>query len=221
MRGISREIAQINNYTQEEQDLAELIGLLHDIGRFEQVRLYNTFNDGKSVNHAELGVQILFEEGLIREFIEDSKYDELIKKSILNHNKPRIPRGISDIELKFSKIIRDADKVDIFYVLITDKLENCYGKADFSDELISDEILYEFKELRKIDYKKRESHADIWVSHIAYVFDFNYDFCLKKIKDGHYIEKLLEKVNFTNKETIMKANEIVKIANEYIDNIIK
>lgn len=166
-------------------------------------------------------MKILFEDGLIRKFIEDCKYDEIIKKSILNHNISRIPEGISEKEVKFSKIIRDADKVDIFYVLTTDTLENCYGKEDFSNELISDEILYEFKELRKIDYKKRKTYADIWVSHMAYVFDFNYNFCLRKIKDAQYIEKLLKKVNFINKETITKANEIVKIANDYIDNTLK
>ena len=35
-------------------DAAWLCGMLHDIGRFEQIRQYNTFIDGKSVNHAKL-----------------------------------------------------------------------------------------------------------------------------------------------------------------------
>ena len=68
-------IAENLNLSKEDIDLAWLIGLLHDIGRFEQVRLYHTFNDGKSVNHAEIGAKILFEDGLIREFIEDEQYD--------------------------------------------------------------------------------------------------------------------------------------------------
>ncbi len=42
-------------------DLAWLLGLLHDIGRFEQVRRYDTFNDAATVNHAALGVEVLFE----------------------------------------------------------------------------------------------------------------------------------------------------------------
>ena len=58
--------AQRLGLNQEQVNLATAIGLLHDIGRFEQVRLYHTFNDGKSVNHAEIGVKILFEDGLIR-----------------------------------------------------------------------------------------------------------------------------------------------------------
>ena len=68
------------NLRLEEEDirLAELIGILHDIGRFEQIRKYNTFMDKDSVNHAEYGVKVLFEDGLIRKFIIEDKYDNII-----------------------------------------------------------------------------------------------------------------------------------------------
>ena len=191
--------------------------MLHDIGRFEQVKRYNTFVDKYSVNHGELGCQILFEDGLIRKFVEDDQYDEVIKKSILNHNKSVLPEGLTKMEEKFSKVIRDADKTDIFYVLITSKTESCYEKADVSKDLISDEIYREFMEDRVINYKNRKSSADIWVSHCAYIFDFNYNFCLQKVKNEKYLERLLEKMNFTNEDTIKKANEIVRVANEYMD----
>ena len=58
------------NLTEEDIELAKLIGLLHDIGRFEQIRIYDTFSDKDSIDHANLGVKILFEDGLIRNFIE-------------------------------------------------------------------------------------------------------------------------------------------------------
>ena len=110
----ANDIAENLKLTREDIDLAWLIGLLHDIGRFEQVRLYHTFNDGKSVNHAEIGTKILFKNGLIREFIEDKQYDEIIKIAILNHNRPAIETGLTERQLLHSKIIRDADKVDIY-----------------------------------------------------------------------------------------------------------
>ncbi len=214
---ICREIAIKDGFNEEEQNLAELIGLLHDIGRFEQVRLYNTFVDAKSVNHAEMGVKVLFDEGLINRFIEDRKYDEIIKTAILNHNKGKICEDVSGNALDFCKIIRDADKTDIFYVLNTEKIGDIYEKEDISEDLISDEIFREFKEDRIIDYKQRKSSADIMVSHIAYVFDFNYYYCLKKIKDCKYIEKLVKRANYKNPDTIRKMNEIVEIANRFID----
>ena len=214
---ICREIAIKAGFDEEEQNLAELIGLLHDIGRFEQVRLYDTFVDVKSVNHAEIGVKVLFNEGLINKFVEDRKYDDIIKTAILNHNKGLICNDVSGKTLDYCKIIRDADKTDIFYVLNTEKIGDIYEKDDISEDLISDEIFREFKEDRLIDYKQRKSSADIMVSHLAYVFDFNNYYCLKKIKDCGYIEKLVQRGNYKNPDTIKKMNEIIKIANSFID----
>ena len=112
---IAKNIAESLKLSKEDIELAELIGLLHDIGRFEQVKRYNTFVDAKSINHAKLGVDILFKEGLIRKFIEDEKYDKIIEVAIVNHDKYKMPEGLDKEELLFSKIIRDADKLDILY----------------------------------------------------------------------------------------------------------
>ena len=76
---ISKDIAESLNLSKEDIKLAELIGLLHDIGRFEQAKRYNTFVDKDSINHGEYGVKILFEDGLIREFITTDKYDRILK----------------------------------------------------------------------------------------------------------------------------------------------
>ncbi len=48
--------------TVPDRDLAWLIGILHDIGSFEQERIYHTLNDAKSTNHARLGADLLFKE---------------------------------------------------------------------------------------------------------------------------------------------------------------
>lgn len=215
---ISKQIAIKNNFNEEEQKLAELIGLLHDIGRFEQIRIYNTFVDCKSENHAEIGIRILFENGLIRKFVEDNKYDEIIKISILNHNKGRIDNDLDENVLKFCKVIRDADKVDIFRVLTTEELKDAYEKEDLSNELVTEEIFNEFVNNKYIIYKNRITCADIMISHIAYVFDFNFDYCLEKIKSEKYIEKLIERANYKNQDTVNKMNDILRIANEYMDN---
>ena len=62
----SLNIAKSINLDLENTYLAVLIAMLHDIGRFEQARIYQSFNDSKTVDHADLGVKILFEDGLIR-----------------------------------------------------------------------------------------------------------------------------------------------------------
>lgn len=217
----SRKIAEDLRLEAEDINLAELIGLLHDIGRFEQIRIYNTFYDRDSINHGEYGVKILFKDNLIRKFIQDDSYDEIIKKAILNHNKPRIDEGLTDRELLHAKIIRDADKLDIYYTLLTEKLENSYGCKDFSKEKITDEIYREFKENHMIDYKNLKTNADMLVAHIAYIFDFYYNYSLNIVKENNYIEKIEQKVNLQDEQAIKYLEKINIIANEYIEECLK
>ena len=215
---LSKKIATSLNLSEEDIKLAELIGLLHDIGRFEQVRKYNTFIDKISINHGEYGVKILFEDNLIEKFNVDEKYYKIIKTAILNHNRSKIEENLTVQELLHSKIIRDADKLDCFYVLLTDDIKNTYGCSaeDMQNETFSNEIIREFKEDHMIDYKKRATYGDIWISHMAYVFDFYYKSSYIVIKEKDYLNKLTQKMNFKNPQTIQMAQEILQIANDYI-----
>ena len=215
---LSERIAISLGLDKADTDLAWLIGMLHDIGRFEQVRKYNTFIDKISINHGEYGARILFEDNLIEKFNVDEKYYKIIKTAILNHNRSKIEDNLTEQELLHSKIIRDADKLDCFYVLLTDDIKNTYGCSaeEMKNETFSDEIINEFKVNHEIDYQKRNTYGDIWISHMAYVFDFYYKSSYIVIKEKDYINKLLKKVDFKNKETLKSAQEILQIANDYI-----
>ena len=82
------EIARKMECSGEDVELAELIGLLHDIGRFEQIRRFHSFEPG-TMDHAVFGAELLFgEEKLIRRFVEDDKFDELIDAAIRKHRNP-------------------------------------------------------------------------------------------------------------------------------------
>lgn len=215
---ISRNLAENLKLEKEDIELAELIGILHDIGRFEQVRIYNTFSDKDSVNHGELGAKILFEDGEIRRFIEDDKYDNIIKTAILNHNRNReTMQWSNEKEELHSKIIRDADKIDILYILTFEEKEVAWGKTDMSDEKITDEIYREFMNKESIDYKKCETTADKLVSNFAYLYDLNYKYSLQIIKEKGYIDKIYERFKFNDNETKIKYNNIYKKVNEYLE----
>ncbi len=216
--GIAKEIAKNLNLKEEDVQLAELIGLLHDIGRFEQVRRYDTFIDQKSVNHGELGVEILFQQGLIREFIEDTQYDEIIKKSILNHNRNQNAiQTDNERERLQSKIIRDADKVDIIYMLSFENKETAWGSSNIDKENITEEIYREFKEEKAICYDQRKTAVDNLVSHFAYVFDFNYDNALQMVKEKEYFKKIYERFDFEDKQTQEKIDEIYTIVEKFLE----
>ena len=214
---ISKKLAENLKLSQEDIELAELIGLLHDIGRFEQVKRYNTFVDKDSINHGEYGVKILFEDGLIREFIKNDKYDRIIKLAILNHNKADIEKGLTKRENLHARIIRDADKTDIFSVLTTGDKEAIWEKADLSNDIITDEIYREFIEDKSINYKNRKTSADILVSHFAYVYNFNFKETLEVIRQNNYIDKLYKRFIFNDKETMKKFNNIYETAKKYLE----
>lgn len=213
---IAKKIAQSLNLSQEDVELAELIGLLHDIGRFEQIKVYNTFSDAKSVNHGEYGVKILFEENKIRDYIDTDIYDGIIRKAILNHNKSIIEEGLNDRELLHAKIIRDADKTDIFYILTFEELETAYETKNMSILKISDEIFREFVEDKHINYKNIQNPSDLLIAHFAYVYDIYFDYTLKYINENQYIEKLHSRFDFEDKKTNDRYNQVYEIAQDYI-----
>lgn len=95
----SEYISQKLSLDDEDIELAKLIALLYDIGRFEQIKKFDCFIDNKTTDHAILGNEILFRNNLIRNFIKDNQYDDIISKSILNHNKLNIENTLNDKEL--------------------------------------------------------------------------------------------------------------------------
>ena len=80
------EICRRMNLPEEDCRLAELIALLHDIGRFEQLKRYDSF-ERDTMDHAAYGVQILFgEQQMIRRFVEEDIWDDIIREAIARHS---------------------------------------------------------------------------------------------------------------------------------------
>ena len=154
---LAKNMAEELKLSEEDIALAELIGLLHDIGRFEQIRIYHTFIDKKSINHGELGAKVLFEEGLIRKFIETDEFDEIIRLSIINHNRDDIEEDLTERQLLHAKLIRDADRTDIFYILITGEEKTIWETDNMNNEIVTNEIYREFIEDKHIKFKNMET----------------------------------------------------------------
>ena len=109
-------IAESLSLGSEDTDIAWMSGLLHDIGRFEQVRLYHTFRDSESVDHAQFSADLLFREGMIRKYMKIETYDSLLETAIRCHNVYRLPESLTERDKMFCQILRDADKIDILRV---------------------------------------------------------------------------------------------------------
>lgn len=185
------EICRSLNMDTVERDLASFIALVHDIARFKQWTEYKTFDDDKSFDHGNEGEKILFDEGLIKKFnVSKDDYD-VIRAAVRNHNKFMIEDGLNERELLHSKIVRDADKIDILYAFSTNRLL----EIEEDDEAgISDEIREDFMNHKSSLRTKVKNKNDRLLTLIALVYDLNYDYSFQRIKDEKYIEKFYEHV---------------------------
>lgn len=203
----------------EDMELARVIALLHDIGRFEQVKAHKQFND-EVMDHADYSIHLLFRQRKISEFVQGRKYDRIIRYAIMNHNKYAIDPKIQDKALLHAKIIRDADKLDNFRVRLAERIENLIYEIP-TDELgsyeITDAIYEEIKAHQCILSAKRKTPMDMWVSYLAQIFDVNFKETFELIKEKEYIHKTADRIPYTNPQTAERMEHIIKIADEYIE----
>lgn len=207
---LSLKYARLLGFNKEDINLAYIIGLLHDIGRFEQAKRYDSFVDLETIDHADLGCEILFEENIIEKFDIAEKYYEIIKKAIRNHNKYEIESGLNEKELLHAKLIRDTDKLDILYNMAYLK----QIKVISTDEDISQFVLEDVKNKRSVNNKHIKNNNDKIVRTFTFAFNIYNDICLKEIKK--YFEVIYE--NLEHKE---KIKEVYDMVISYIEERVK
>lgn len=214
---ISERIAVGQGLSENDVDLAWLIGMLHDIGRFEQLKQYGTFVDAKSIDHAHFGVELLFQDGLIREYIdlpEDVDLDQfhdlsVIKCAIWNHSAYRIEEGVDERTLLFCKIIRDADKVDIFRVAYDTPLEVLYpfSRQEIKQSVISPAVMQAYREGHAVLRSLKKTPVDFMAGHIALAFELEFPTSRQVTREQGYLQKLLS-FQSNNPETRTQFEEM-------------
>ena len=204
---LSNMIARSLKLSSEDIKLATAIGLLHDIGRFEQIELFNSYSD-KNIDHADLGAKILFEDNLIEKFKIDKKYYDVINFSIRNHNKLSIESNLDSSIITQAKLIRDADKLDILEAFVIYK---DYKLKESKDE-ISEDVKKDFYNRVSVNGKNLKNLNDHIILFLAFVFDINFRPSLEYIKNKKLIEKLYNSVE--NKDIF---EPYFKYVFEYLD----
>ncbi len=209
--------------SKEDCDLAKLIAILHDIGRFEELRKLSKF-DSVGSDHASLGVKLLFEDGLIRTFIEDKQYDEVIKEAIGNHSRMAIREGLSDRALLHARLLRDADKIDNYRVFRDDTIESrlpgiVKDLEEFERSSLSDVVYEAVREHRCVDIHDRVHPLDYLVCVLAFTFDINFKESFYIIKVNHYIDDIINRFSYKDEQSRIKMEEIRCILNDYIDDM--
>ena len=170
-------IARSLGLSDEEIEFNWLSGMLHDIGRFEQFRRYNTYIDAQSIDHAAFGADLLFgKERLIDRFTDDRSIDDTLETVIRQHNRFRISEDVTGRTLTFCNILRDADKVDIFRVIIDTPMEELLG-APMSELVtagVTPSVLKQILTHQAVLRSEIQTTADRHISHIALAFELVY-----------------------------------------------
>lgn len=195
---LSRMIAESLNMSKRDIYLAEILGLYHDISRFEQLKKYHTYNDKKSFDHGDVGADN-FKDNFASKLDLTKEEIDLIYKAIKYHNKLDIG-DVNEREEIFCKLIRDADKLDIMYIYIN--IKGFLNPADDSE--ISELCLNDFFNKKLTSWKNVKTNNERLLVALAFIWDINFDFSFKLIKENKYYEKLEKIINSD------KFNEIFK-----------
>lgn len=193
-------VARAAGLSPADVDLAWLLGLLHDIGRFEQVRRYDTFNDAASASHAALGVEVLFGKGgdgqpLLRRFLPDASTDELLRTAIATHSAYRLPDGLDPRTRALCEVLRDADKVDILRVNCVCPIQDIYGvtEREMTESPVSPACVDIFYEHRCLPRGVRVYPADIMLGHICFVWELCFPESLRVVREQGHLAHMLSR----------------------------
>ena len=208
---VTDEICKLKNLNDEDTALAKAIAYFHDMGRFIQVQRINSFDDS-ILDHAVLGVELLFDDNYIEKFNIEEKYYNIIKKAVINHNALTIEEGLTEREEFFSKLIRDADKIDILRVNIK------YRQPEFLEKP-SVRVLEDFN--NNVMIKKGDCHnrTDKILLLLAFIYDINFKESFTVLKELNYYHKFIDsmKVSEETKEIFNETKE--KVLNYYNEQL--
>ena len=213
---LCEEIARELKLSQEEIELVKLCGLLHDIGIFEQINRYDSYDDLVTLDHGDVGEMILKKDKLINRFSKDNH--NTILRAVKYHNKYRVPNTLSEKNKLFVNITRDADKIDILNLIVKGEIS-----IKTNNTKMSNKIYKGFFNKKMLKNKDITTPADEIASKLAFIYDLNFKESYKIVKNKDYVNKIIEiQMNETNNiDLINQLKEIKKVMNNYIEEMIQ
>jgi hypothetical protein len=186
------DVAKSLKLPEDDVRLAEACALLHDLGRFEQYFRYRTFRDHKSEDHGLLGVRIIREQKILDD--TDPASRELIIKAVTYHNRAAVPADETERVLIFSRLVRDADKLDIGRIYAdyySDK--NRVRQPTLELELpdtgqITEEIYQDILAGKRINHATIKTLTDLRLIQMSLVYDINFPRSLELVRQRGYLE---------------------------------
>ena len=200
---VMEKICKKLDLSEEQTSLAKAIAYFHDLGRFEQLRRTSTYRDDL-LDHAEYGADLLIKEEYIKKFSIDEKYYQIIEKAVRHHNKLEINEELNSEEELYVKLIRDADKIDIYRVMVKFFENNFFV-------LPSEKVLNEFYNHKSINKKDIKNKSDSLICQMAFTFDLNYEESKELLKETRYYQDYINSINVSDEQEVKEIFEKVKL----------
>ncbi len=175
--------------------LAETIALFHDIGRFEQFKTYGTFNDRMSENHATLGLKVLKATNILSRLTKTEQ--TIVYNAIEYHNVRKVPDNADESSELHSKLIRDADKLDIWYVVTNYYTERHRHRNPALELELPDTPEYslcfidDLRNNRVSNSHYLKTFNDMKLLQLGWIFDINFTPTFFYIQERRIIEKII------------------------------
>ena len=213
------EICHRMHLTEEDTELARIIALLHDIGRFEQLKRYDSFEPG-TMDHAAYGVKVLFDEGMIRRFLPDDKWDSIIYTAIAHHSDYELPEISDPQTLLHAKLIRDEDKLDNCRVKLVDSTSTFINvsEEELGTQNITQKVYETVFKNKCILSADRVTQMDYWVSYIVYFFDINFKESFDIIAENNYLNRIIDRIPYSNPVTKEQMENIRVYMQNFINS---
>ncbi len=178
--------------------VAGAIGLFHDIGRFDQYRRYRTFSDHRSIDHGHLAAEIFH--GSNAPDVLPPNARPWIETAIYHHNKFALPDAMTGNALLFTRLIRDADKVDIMGIVARDLQgkvplpPGIDGTDAVGTDAPSEGILSALSAGCTADYRLARTATDHLLLRLGWVYDLNFRESFRILARRGHLEVLLDAV---------------------------
>lgn len=175
-------------------NLAAASAWLHDLGRFEQYRRFQTFNDRQSVNHAHLSVREAVRHRVLQGCARSEQ--RLILGAVAFHNAAAVPARFNPRARLFMRLLRDADKLDIWKVVL-DYYQRREQEPNPTIELglpntpdISPGVLEAILQHTFVKAKDIKTLNDFKMMQISWVFDLNFQAAFQVAAEQCIIDRL-------------------------------
>lgn len=206
-------IAASMQFDDSEQELAYMAGAFHDIGRFQQLVDYNTFNDSLSVDHAQLSAEVVKDKGFFEGLSERDQ--NKLYLAIQHHNKIELPKELDQNQLLYARILRDADKLDILRV-ITDYYTNPKATPNHTltwempkGGVVSAAVAKQVMNGNLVSKADVANETDIKIMQLSWAYDLNFKPSFKILMEKRFLEKIYS--TLPKNDTVIHIYRKVKV----------